>query len=130
MSVSDDRSIRIWKLLEGEYKSVSELYGHRSRVWAVQETKDMLVSVSEDATCKVWNPEVDSKPFETLKGHTGKNVRALATFSASSLINEGEKCDLIATGGEDGAIKIWDVDQMKMIKSISGLTNEDSNNGI
>jgi WD40 repeat protein len=33
-----------------------------------------------------------------LKGHQGKNVRAIATFG-----------DLLATGGEDGAIKVYDV---------------------
>lgn len=36
------------------------------------------------------------KALETLKGHSGKNVRALAC-------SEG----LIATGGDDGAIKLW-----------------------
>ena len=34
--------------------------------------------------------------METLKGHLGRNIRALAT-------HEG----LIATGGDDGAIKVW-----------------------
>jgi len=33
-----------------------------------------------------------------LKGHHGKNVRAIATFG-----------DILATGGEDGAIKVYDV---------------------
>jgi WD40 repeat protein len=61
----------------------------------------MIASVSEDATCKIWENGKD-KPFETLKGHAGKNVRALATFS-------NENLDIIATGGEDGAIKIWDI---------------------
>jgi len=41
----------------------------------------MIASVSEDATCKLWIPNKDGKPFETLKGHSGKNVRALASFS-------------------------------------------------
>ena len=61
----------------------------------------MIASVSEDATCKIWEHGKD-KPFETLKGHAGKNVRALATLSDENL-------DIIATGGEDGAIKIWDI---------------------
>lgn len=54
MSVSDDRSIRVWKHKEGEYVQTEEFYGHRSRVWAVAETQDMIASVSEDATCKIW----------------------------------------------------------------------------
>lgn len=104
VSVSDDRSIRVWTPHEGGYSQSHEFYGHRSRVWAVRETKDMLASVSEDATCKLWRVghETSGKPFETLKGHSGKNVRAIATVS-------DEQSDLMATGGEDGAIKVYDI---------------------
>lgn len=60
----------------------------------------MLATVSEDATCKVWSSyKEDSKQgeraVETLKGHTGKNIRSLACLNG-----------LIATGGDDGAVKI------------------------
>lgn len=65
----------------------------------------MIASVSEDSTCKIWEDN-EEKPFDTLRGHSGKNIRALATFSCQDK-------DLIATGGEDGAIKIWDIDAMK-----------------
>ena len=60
----------------------------------------MLVSVSEDATCKLWHQKagVSDGAAETLKGHMGRNIRALAC-------HEG----MIATGGEDGAIKVWNV---------------------
>ena len=104
-SVSDDRSIRVWTQKDGAYVQSRELYGHRSRVWAVRATKDMLASVSEDATCKLWQ-KGSEKPFETLKGHTGNNVRALATW-------QDEASDLVVTGGEDGAIKVWDINCMK-----------------
>ena len=60
---------------------MKEFYGHRSRVWAVRYTGDMLASVSEDATCKIWNFNDIVKPFDTLKGHAGKNVRALESIS-------------------------------------------------
>jgi len=64
----------------------------------------MLVTASEDATCKVWpsilphqsESQTISKPIETMKGHSGKNIRALATHQG-----------LIATGGDDGSIKVW-----------------------
>lgn len=110
MSVSDDRSIRIWRLQDNSYKQEFEMYGHRSRVWAVRQTADMVASVSEDATCKLWSLSEGGKCFETLKGHTGKHVRALASF-----VNDST--DLLATGGEDGAIKLWDLAQMKQRKN-------------
>ena len=37
--------------------------------------------MSEDATCKLWNKSGDcDKTFDTLKGHTGLNVRAVASL--------------------------------------------------
>ena len=76
----------------------------------------MIASVSEDATCKLWVPEGNGKPFETLKGHSGKNVRALATYQ-----NHNQNIDMLATGGEDGGIKIWDIYSMKLNKKIMGV---------
>jgi WD40 repeat protein len=41
-SVSDDRSLRLWKLLglgtdSPSYQQLGEYYGHRSRIWKVRE---------------------------------------------------------------------------------------------
>lgn len=60
----------------------------------------MIATVSEDATCKIWPSYKDEKnkserAVETLKGHTGKNIRSLACLNG-----------LVATGGDDGAVKI------------------------
>ena len=62
----------------------------------------MLASVSEDATCKIWSIIADEhKEVTTLRGHIGKNVRALST-----------RGNLIATGGEDGSVKVWHSSQI------------------
>ena len=79
---------------------MKEYFGHRSRVWAVKETQNFYVSVSEDTTCRLW-PKKDGAAT-ILKGHQGKNVRALATLG-----------DILATGGEDGAIKIYNVKSLE-----------------
>lgn len=80
------------------------MYGHTSRIWRVEQLPNkeddgsiILASVSEDATCKVWSVNSESqKEITTFKGHLGRNVRALSTLG-----------DVIATGGEDGSVKIW-----------------------
>jgi WD40 repeat protein len=77
---------------------------------------DILVTVSEDATCKLWKNTEETKlektiinrSLETLKGHSGKNVRALACY-------EG----FIATGGDDGAIKVWNAKEIIASKKSS-----------
>ena len=57
----------------------------------------IIASTSEDASCKVWSVNAETqKEVTTLKGHIGKNVRSLSTLG-----------DLVATGGEDGSLKVW-----------------------
>ncbi len=59
-SVSDDRSLRLWKIthVEGAYSymPIAEYYGHRSRIWKLRELgyQGLIVTASEDATCKIW----------------------------------------------------------------------------
>jgi hypothetical protein len=65
-----------------------ECYGHRSRIWKLNELGfyGMMVTVSEDATCRIWEKfdenstqnTMINRSIETLKGHQGRNVRALA----------------------------------------------------
>jgi len=60
-SVSDDRSIRLWKIVLSEDNDpleVSELqvmYGHGARVWDAKLLMQCVVSIGEDAVCNVWN---------------------------------------------------------------------------
>jgi len=121
-SVSDDRSMRLWKLnLENStYSQLGEFYGHRSRIWKLRELdyKGMIATVCEDATCKIWDvpsdieeskeatPRVFNRSIETLKGHMGRNIRALTCHQG-----------LLATGGDDGGIKVWNVAEILTKKS-------------
>lgn len=124
-SVSDDRSMRLWKLnLENStYTQLGEFYGHRSRIWKLRELdyKGMIATVCEDATCKIWEvpsdleeeskeaavPRVFNRSIETLKGHMGRNIRALTCHQG-----------LLATGGDDGGIKVWNVAEILTKKSL------------
>ena len=124
-SVSDDRSLRLWKLNLNDwiYTQLGEFYGHRSRIWKLRELdyNGMIATVSEDATCKIWDipndleetkeTKVFNRSIETLKGHMGRNIRALSCYQG-----------LVATGGDDGAIKIWNASEIinkKQQKEIS-----------
>jgi len=92
-SVSDDRSMRLWKLnLDScTYAQLGEFYGHRSRIWKLRELdyQGMIATVCEDATCKIWEVpgDIEEKPhrgfnrsIETLKGHMGRNIRAITCY--------------------------------------------------
>lgn len=62
--------------------------------------------MSEDATCKLWHADKNRPAYHTLKGHLGKSVRALATY------RDGE-VDMLATGGDDGAIKLYNLHKLE-----------------
>jgi WD40 repeat protein len=81
-SVSDDRSIRLWKLTHsaadftGEVEHLLVLYGHSARVWDAKMLQECIVSIGEDAVCNVWS--YDGKLIKRFSGHKGIIDTAIA----------------------------------------------------
>lgn len=78
-SVSDDRSIRLWKITNlstfesnGHVEPLLVVYGHAARVWDAKLLETCFVSIGEDLVCNVWS--YDGNVVKTHKGHTGKGV--------------------------------------------------------
>ncbi|KAI7904623.1 uncharacterized protein BX663DRAFT_503002 [Cokeromyces recurvatus] len=113
VSVSDDRTIRIWPL-EDETKQPLVLFGHTARVWDCQFVDEYLVSISEDTTCRVWrntllvkSEEDDDNNNDCIacwEGHASKNVWSCA-------VNPEHK--IVATGGQDSGIRLWSLASIK-----------------
>ncbi|XP_066278123.1 tRNA (34-2'-O)-methyltransferase regulator WDR6-like isoform X2 [Branchiostoma lanceolatum] len=112
-TASDDRSVRLWQVAgplqqmldtgegvaaAGEFELVFEVYGHGSRVWDVQLTQDYIISVGEDAQCIVWN--MQGEIAKTFRGHKGNSIWSLAVC---------EQQGLVATGGGDTSIRLWEL---------------------
>ncbi|XP_029644930.1 WD repeat-containing protein 6 [Octopus sinensis] len=113
-SVSDDRSIRVWKLTfqgknapesiwpEDWAMATSEivhvLYGHSARVWRARLLTTGIISIGEDAACCIWNAE--GQIIQKFKGHKGKSIWSLA-------IDEEET--IAVTGGGDCSIRVWNI---------------------
>ncbi|CDS06389.1 hypothetical protein LRAMOSA08917 [Lichtheimia ramosa] len=102
-SVSDDRTIRVWSLTKERKPLV--IFGHTARIWDCQFVDQYLVSISEDATCRVWrNILMDGSDHDEAdclarwEGHIGKNVWSCA-------ISPEKK--MVATGGQDSGIRLW-----------------------
>lgn len=102
-SVSDDRSIRLWKITNlsalesnGSVEPLLVVYGHSARVWNAKLLEMCFVSIGEDLVCNVWS--YDGSIVKSYKGHTGRNIWSLA-------VNQNE--NLIATGGGDGSVRLW-----------------------
>ncbi|GJS10470.1 WD repeat-containing protein 6 isoform X1 [Tanacetum coccineum] len=79
ISVSDDRSARIWEvgtgqsdLADGAEVTVSHssgpvLFGHSARVWDCCMSDSLIVTVGEDCTCRVWG--LDGTQLHVIKEH-------------------------------------------------------------
>ncbi|RKP15459.1 WD40-repeat-containing domain protein, partial [Piptocephalis cylindrospora] len=112
ISVSDDRSIRIWprQMVNSAKRHPTVLYGHQARIWDAillnQEGEDLVVSVGEDATCRVWDLAEDTtgqsgRAIACWEGHAVKHIWSLAISKSGGLV---------ATGGGDHGVKLWSLD--------------------
>jgi U3 small nucleolar RNA-associated protein 13 len=112
-SASQDRTVKIWSLEEGE--TIGVLRGHRRAVWSVKfapagvsaavvggdaGTKGgkMVVTGSTDKTVKLWSL-ADYSCIKTFEGHTNSIQRALWISGGLQVVS----------GGNDGLVKVWDV---------------------
>lgn len=105
VSCSDDRSIRLWDLVSGNQMATG--WGHLARIWDLHFYRDHIVSVSEDCSARVWNFNGEAlETDEVLEGHLGRNVWCGAIDHENGLL---------ATGGGDGRIRLWDLERKAVI---------------
>ncbi|XP_054801986.1 uncharacterized protein LOC129305854 isoform X2 [Prosopis cineraria] len=101
VSVSDDRSARVWavpnkmKELLGHDPVAVVLFGHSARVWDCSIFDSLIVTASEDCTCRIWG--IDGEQLQIIREHIGRGIwRCLYDPNSS----------LIITAGLDSAIKV------------------------
>ncbi|WBW71280.1 tRNA (guanosine 34-2'-O)-methyltransferase regulator Trm734 [Schizosaccharomyces osmophilus] len=100
-TVSEDRTVRLWDLKK-EAPLLATGFGHTARVWKCRFlSNSSLVSISEDLTLRKWVYDgVKLDNTETFTGHRGKHIWSIAA---------SKKQDLLFTGGNDGAIRQWKI---------------------
>ena len=98
-STSDDRITKYWKFdLKNKIFTSEDYTGHSSRVWdsKIYEPKNILVTVSEDATALLYDLNLKKCKGKLNNGHEGWNIRSVE-------MNQ----DFVWTGGEDGRLLKW-----------------------
>ena len=101
--------IRVWDVASG--KVVSDVKAHRRRIHSLQFSLiGQLVSASDDQMVKIIDPKAGTVD-NSLPRHPSK------LFSAQLLPN-----DVIATGGSDNLIRIWNLDTQSEVGMLRGHT--------
>ncbi|KAG6606915.1 WD repeat-containing protein 6, partial [Cucurbita argyrosperma subsp. sororia] len=100
VSVSDDRSARIWRINAKRSEAdkpvdVIVLFGHNARVWDCCIYNSLIITAGEDCTCRAWG--LDGKQLEMIKEHIGRGVWRCLYDPMSSLL---------ITAGFDSSIKV------------------------
>ncbi|XP_029118842.1 uncharacterized protein [Elaeis guineensis] len=108
MSVSDDRSARVWIVsdqrqdfgdlgeIPGHYVAANvTLFGHNARIWDCYISDSIVITVGEDCTCRLWG--MDGNQLMMFKEHIGRGIWRCEYDPSSSLL---------VTAGFDSAIKV------------------------
>ncbi len=111
LSGSDDRTVKLWNLANGD--CLRTLEGHRGRVNAVALSPDgdWGLSGSDDRTLCLWDLEAGTNTL-VLKGHESE-VTSLA-WSADRR--------LALSGSKDNTLVLWDLQAGEMIRVLAGHT--------
>ncbi len=105
ITVSDDRTARVWKLSENDnqvtFEPVTVCWGHICRVWDalfIDSQELSIVTCSEDSTIKLWNERGEA--VATMKGHLGSvwRIALLKTLP-----------NWILSSSNESSIKAWNL---------------------
>lgn len=131
-SCSDDRTVKKWNLNDGS--CAATFIGHEARVWQISVTSDIVASVSEDNTCRVWHHDgqvesiIECNPF-------AKNTLSVCASDDLVLVGSSDHCryvynrqKLAVTVHE--AFKPQDQEIKNFILSPGGCVNSISKTGI
>lgn len=110
-SGGDDNVVLLWDV--NSKKILRRLEGHTSRIWTVSFSPDRktFVSGSDHQSIKLWDVsyaddstrDIQGKCLKTIQGYT-RGVRSIS-FSPS--------VGLLASGSDDGIVRLWKLDQCK-----------------
>ncbi|MBD3562751.1 NACHT domain-containing protein, partial [Planktothrix sp. FACHB-1355] len=83
----------------------------------------LLATGDSDGEIRLWRISegaeiLRSTPVQTLQGHKGW-VQTLA-FSSTSLRGQENEAGILASGGEDNTVKLWDISNGKCLKTLAG----------
>src|SRR3989338_9049517 len=133
-SGSDDKTIRLWDIEKRE--GIATLAGHRGAVFSLVFSPDgkTIVSASGDTTIGIWDVhpvrslhakdseitiQLNDSDNGTSNGVKKRTPQFLTGHSdAVYTVTFSRDGKLLASGGSDESIKLWDIKEMKIVETL------------
>lgn len=118
-SCGADQTVRLWNAQDGV--CIKTLAGHDHEVFAVAFSPDgqLLASAGGDCTIKLWDVQ-DGQCIQTLAGHADWVRTVVFAPYPSQNAAQNPQLLLLASGGADQQIKLWDVATGECLQTLSG----------
>lgn len=126
ISASDDRSARIWTfnfnvndihdpwtLPNVDIVAGPILFGHNARIWDCYISDKIIITASEDCTCRIWGS--NGKHVATIKGHIGRGVWRCGYVPGASIL---------ITAGSDSSIKMRHLNTQALRHLLHGIVKD------